>query len=45
MALTEYQELLEAMREELERIRELPEDKRPLVVTIPGTNKAFFNPL
>jgi hypothetical protein len=45
MSATEHQELLEAMREELEKIRQLPEDKRPLVVTIPGTNKAFFNPL
>lgn len=43
MPITEFQELLEAIREELEKIRRLPDDKRPLVVTI-GV-KGFFNPL
>ena len=43
MSATEHQELLEAMREELERVKQLPEDKRPLVVTI-GV-KGFFNTL
>lgn len=45
MSATEYQKLLEAMREELEKIKKLKPSERPLVVTLRGTNKAFFNPI
>jgi hypothetical protein len=43
MALTEYQDLINDLKELLKEIKKDPPNAHPFIVTLPGTNKAYFN--
>jgi len=43
MALTEYQDLINDLKLLLAKIQKDPPGAHPLVVCLPGTNKAYFN--
>ena len=43
MALTEYQERLEAIAELQKQVADKPEEWFPFIICLPGTYRAYFN--